>query len=68
MDLTRKHELSNVKSKVYGEEEGRPYTVYYFYIEMNNGIWSNSRLLKIGSTDENTITNLIYPALKRARL
>jgi hypothetical protein len=64
--LSRKHELSDVKFKNYGRApDGSMFDVNYFYIESGNGIWSNTRVLKIGSPDRQVIESL-FSGIKRA--
>lgn len=68
LTLSRKHELSSVHRKNYGRcPDGSPFDVYCFYIESTNGIWSNSRLLKIGSPDRDVVDNLTT-GIKRAMI
>lgn len=68
IQLTRKHDLTVRQRKNYGRTgDGSPFDVYTFYIETTNGIWSNSRIVKIGSPDKDVIDNL-YSGIRRAMI
>ena len=66
LHLSRNHELSKITTKNYGTTpDGNPFDVHTFYIEETNGIWMNTRVLKVGSPDINVVENL-YSGIKRA--
>lgn len=65
---TGKTALSRVVRKNYGRaSDGTPFDVNCFYIESINGIWSNSRVLKIGSPDQKVIDN-VFSGITRAMI
>jgi hypothetical protein len=58
--------LSKIYSKDYSTEYDRAFVVHYFYLEIDNGVWAPTRILKIGSSDMRVIADVFYPAIKNA--
>ncbi len=64
--LSRANAVSGINSKQYNSETtNEKYFCHYFYLEVNNGIWSNTRLIKIGGIDREAIERL-REMMKRA--
>ena len=56
--LDSKHQTSEIKSKDYSKNSFNQAIIHYTYLQIDNGIWAEYRLLKIGSTDIDALVNL----------
>lgn len=64
--LKREHLASTMYVKNYAKNEAmEPVMIHYIYLLQDNGLWSPTRLLKIGSLDVNVIKR-ITNAIKQA--
>lgn len=57
--LGSKHQASQAKRKNYSTDPLKVLELYCFYIEIDNGIFASTRLVKIGSPDPALIERLI---------
>ena len=57
--LERKMEASKITAKNYSKNPSKPVELHCFYIEVNNGMWAATRLIKIASSDLATVQNFI---------
>ena len=57
--LSSRHRASEVKKKNYSQDKLKIIEFYCFYIEIDNGIFASTRLLKIGSPDPGIIERLV---------
>lgn len=56
--ITRRHTTSQVKRKVYNQD-GKSVELFCFYIEVDNGVFSSTREIKIGCLTRATADMLI---------
>ena len=56
--LDSKHEASETKSKDYSQTPPTQAIIYYMYLQINNGLWTPYKVLKIGAADVVTLEKL----------
>ena len=57
--LGKNHRASEITRKNYSQDKMQIIDFYCFYIEIDNGIFSSSKLLKIGSLDQNVAKSIV---------
>jgi hypothetical protein len=56
--LTKNHRASGISKKNYSKDIMKVIDFYCFYVEIDNGIFAPTKLLKIGSLDESVVRKL----------
>ena len=57
--LGKNHRASEITKKNYSQDKMKIIDFYCFYVEIDNGIFSPSKLLKIGSLDQNVAKSIV---------
>lgn len=66
INITRQIFTSQIAEKNYSKEEGNPIIIHNCYIVKENGMWTPTKQLKMGTSDKSTLKRLIN-ALSMAR-
>lgn len=59
IQLTRQHTLSNILIKDYSKDPTQNIFIHYCYIMSDNGLWSPTKIIKIGCTTRPEIENFV---------
>lgn len=62
--LTNQHTLSSILVKDYSKDPSLNVHIHYCYILSDNGLWSPSKLLKVGSSVRSVIENFVTAVRK----
>jgi hypothetical protein len=57
--LDSKHQASDINKKNYSKNPAKIIEFHCFYIQQDNGIFSPTKLIKIGCLDYGTVRNLV---------